>query len=133
MESTVCCTTLSVASGKKHTQCIIKLLTQRGFVFEHRKTTALHHAIVRNQPEELIRLLHDEDQMCHVNTKDFNGFTPLHYAVRKNSLDLILILLDNGADIGISNDYGQTPLDIAPPGIRAFIQNYDEFASSEAF
>ncbi|KAF0989742.1 hypothetical protein HZS_7684, partial [Henneguya salminicola] len=44
---------------------------------------------------------------------DFTGFTPLHYAVFLQDLQMIKLLLDSGADITIKNTYGQTPADLA--------------------
>ena len=38
------------------------------------------------------------------------GFSPLHFAVRKNNLDLVAVLIDNGADINIKDKIGQTAI-----------------------
>lgn len=47
--------------------------------------------------------------------QDMYGWTALHEAVniyshRKNNLDVVKLLLDNGADVGIKDNIGETPL-----------------------
>ena len=44
-----------------------------------------------------------------VNKKDDTGNTPLHYAVKYNSLKVVKILLENGARLDIWNNDGDLP------------------------
>jgi ankyrin repeat protein len=131
MASSSCCSTRDIAMYKKHKQCFSYLLKRDGFVFEHRATTALHCAVIKNQPQELIRLLNDENQVSFINTKDFRGNTPLHYASKLGHRDLISILLDHSADVIIHNDNFQNPLDLATPNIQDFIEDYLEVMYEE--
>ena len=50
------------------------------------------------------------DKGVDVNAKVFNGWTPLHHAVYKEVVEL---LIAKGADVGAKDDDGTTPLDSA--------------------
>ena len=50
------------------------------------------------------------DKGVDVNAKAFNGWTPLHHAVYKEVVEL---LIAKGADVGAKDDDGTTPLDWA--------------------
>uniref|UniRef100_A0A8D2L544 Regulatory factor X associated ankyrin containing protein n=2 Tax=Varanus komodoensis TaxID=61221 RepID=A0A8D2L544_VARKO len=54
-------------------------------------------------------LQHDVD----INTYDWNGGTPLLYAVRGNHVKSVEALLDHGADLTTEADSGYTPMDLA--------------------
>lgn len=47
------------------------------------------------------------------------GRTALHFAARHDSVELIQILLDAGADVNASNNWGDTPLHIAAAEIKS--------------
>jgi len=47
------------------------------------------------------------------NSKDNNGFAPLHWAAGGGSFDVTAILLAKGADVNARNDSGATPLHLA--------------------
>ncbi|XP_011494301.1 PREDICTED: ankyrin repeat domain-containing protein 40-like [Ceratosolen solmsi marchali] len=45
-----------------------------------------------------------------INTRHaINGWTPLHWACKKNYIDAVALLLKNGADKNIKSEYGETP------------------------
>ncbi|WP_338477023.1 ankyrin repeat domain-containing protein [Wolbachia endosymbiont (group A) of Nomada hirtipes] len=48
-----------------------------------------------------------------VNKRDQHGCMLLHYAAREGNLDLIKLLIINGAEIEAENDEGKTPLEVA--------------------
>lgn len=48
----------------------------------------------------------------NVNKGDVNGYTPLHFAVLHDRKDIAVLLLRNGADIGLSTYNGESILDI---------------------
>jgi ankyrin repeat protein len=58
--------------------------------------------------------------VCHLllskganpSTLDFEGYTPLHWAVENNSPDVVDVLLASGADQTIRNGSGQTANDM---------------------
>ncbi|MCB9492879.1 MAG: ankyrin repeat domain-containing protein [Epsilonproteobacteria bacterium] len=54
-----------------------------------------------------------EERGVDVNEPNKFGDRPLHYAVRKGDLSVIIYLLGHGAEINIQNNYGETPLDYA--------------------
>jgi ankyrin repeat protein len=66
-----------------------------------------HYSVISNSISCLCTLL---DYNCififkkgDLNHQDQNGDTPLHLAIKKNNLDIIYVLVINGADLNISN------------------------------
>lgn len=73
--------------------------------------TALHHATFGQRPEMLLFLLGRKN--LSVNAADRRGLTPLHYVAGRGRLDLVQILVTNGADLTLTNGRGMTALDHA--------------------
>ena len=48
-----------------------------------------------------------------LNMIDRNGMTALHVACERNSIDLVTMLLSQGADVNIADRHGVTPLHVA--------------------
>jgi len=77
--------------------------------------SALMFAVKSGKREAVEYLLKQHAVVDHINNL---GLTPLHLAVRKNSLDLVRVLLEFGADVNITDTkygyasrcYNQTPL-----------------------
>ena len=62
--------------------------------------------IIRN-----LTILIDYEQIKKViNAKDRSGFTPLHHAALWNKLDIVKLLIANGADVNAKDNTGYTPL-----------------------
>lgn len=114
---------------------IIDLLLEKGADIDYcdrRKYTALHHAVLhgygkgtsltyplRNNAlmvQKLINLGAD------VNKKDGSEETPLHTAAKMGTSEEVKILLENGANPGIKNYWGETPLDLAIKRSRHFVR-----------
>ncbi|WP_375316208.1 ankyrin repeat domain-containing protein [Wolbachia endosymbiont (group A) of Colletes cunicularius] len=53
------------------------------------------------------------DKETIINTKDSGDWTPLHYAVYYNALDVVKFLVNKGADINAKDKDSKTPLDLA--------------------
>ena len=54
------------------------------------------------------------DHGANPNQQDVNGNTPLHIAVCSSKLDVVILLLKNGADpVKVSDRSGRTPLQLA--------------------
>ena len=54
------------------------------------------------------------------------GTTPLHFACYENHLNIIELLLDNGADETINNNNGKTPIELVDnEEIKEFMNNYN--------
>jgi len=52
-----------------------------------------------------------EDQKCSVLDQDLKGRTPLHYAADLENEDIIVFLLERGADPRTPDSDGSTPID----------------------
>ena len=46
------------------------------------------------------------------NSKNPNKYTPLHYAVLRNKIEMAITLIQAGARLGVANAYGKTPLQL---------------------
>uniref|UniRef100_A0A8C3UDM8 Regulatory factor X associated ankyrin containing protein n=1 Tax=Catharus ustulatus TaxID=91951 RepID=A0A8C3UDM8_CATUS len=60
---------------------------------------------------DIVTMLLDRD--VDINTYDWNGGTPLLYAVRGNHVKCVEALLAGGADLTEEADSGYTPMDLA--------------------
>jgi uncharacterized protein len=54
-----------------------------------------------------------EEQGADVNARDLHGYTPLHHAAARGDNELILYLVDKGADVTAVSRRGQTTADMA--------------------
>ncbi|KAL7803511.1 hypothetical protein V8C44DRAFT_353064 [Trichoderma aethiopicum] len=75
----------------------------------HRVGRPLLHIAAEFGHAPLISLL-IKDHKAHVNGKDEDGNTPLHIAALRGHLDVVKMLVENGARIDSRDHYGQTPL-----------------------
>ena len=75
-----------------------------------------------DQLDQLIEAVRERDhaavrdllgQEIDVNAREGDGATALHWAVVRDDLESMSLLLDAGADVNASNDYGVTPLSLA--------------------
>jgi uncharacterized protein len=48
-----------------------------------------------------------------VNKKDDDGNTPLYYAIMREGIDAVKLLIDHEAEVNVKNNVGDTLLDIA--------------------
>lgn len=60
-----------------------------------------------------------------VDRPAYNGFTPLMLAVRCNHLEIVQVLLENGANVNAKNVFGNTVRDFIQKGVT---QQEDESA-----
>ena len=74
--------------------------------------TALHHAAATGDPL-LVRSLIQRDADLDASAPDMHDTTPLHVAVDCRWVDVVGVLLDNGADVDKPDAAGATPLHYA--------------------
>lgn len=77
-------------------------------------TTDAHKAASRTDIAELEEYVNLHEEV--VNTRDVNGWIPLHEAVRRNSVEIVRFLLERGSEVNLrtGNDkMGGTPLFLA--------------------
>lgn len=75
------------------------------------KFSTLHKIILNLSPISLIDQL--QTSTSEVNIQCAKGLTPLHWAIRKNDLTSVQTLLNFGADISISDNYGCNSFQLA--------------------
>ncbi|MFI4937923.1 MAG: ankyrin repeat domain-containing protein [Candidatus Berkiellales bacterium] len=86
-----------------------------GFNIENRSfdkgLTALNFAVVKNKPDFIIKLIENN---ANVNTRDSEGYTPIHHAFQANN-DLVIDILMNtqNVDINIPSNKRKTALETA--------------------
>ena len=73
----------------------------------HRRTCLINSV----QSAELCAFLIEKGAL--INTQDIDGYTALHYAVIKDQLDTVKLLIELGADACIKNIYGDDCLQLA--------------------
>lgn len=71
----------------------------------------LRAAIMRERVEEVRRLVNQDTWMKSVVDKDFSLL--LHLAAESGNVEIVKILIDNGADINALTNLGDTPMDRA--------------------
>ena len=79
---------------------------------------------VRNVPNQFLPTVQYlvEELDADVNLRDGWGYTPLHYAAARGDNDLILYLVEKGADVNAVTRLGQTTVDITRGGRSGFFQ-----------
>ena len=66
------------------------------------------------------------------NRATFKSFTPLHYAVLTDNLELITLLLNYGADPLIENELGHRPYEYcATEEAKKLLDSYEKIVSSK--
>ena len=69
-------------------------------------------------------VLEQEVRLC-INKRDILGNTPLHYATQAWSQDTVRSLLELGANIGLKNKIGETPIQrILPETMEDFLDTF---------
>ena len=75
--------------------------------------TALHFAAILNDVAIAKELL---SHGAEPNKKGEHGFTPIHEAIQQGNTEMIRLLLENGADTLIKNDWDMDSFDLAELG-----------------
>ena len=93
--------------------------------------TILHKIATLNMFEEcleildvLINNLTKYEFTSFINQKNKSGFTALHYACYNGNIKIIKLLVDNGADINITNNNGLNILHLAAQGNQSTVIYY---------
>ncbi|XP_070620138.1 B-cell lymphoma 3 protein [Erythrolamprus reginae] len=93
---------------------LVKLLLSYGaspMVLDRHGQTALHLACEHNSLRCLQELLEGSPTTLDLEARNFEGFTPLHLAVASSHHDIVLALLDHGADVdAVDIKSGRSPL-----------------------
>jgi len=108
-------TPLMLAIKKQQLSLATKFI-ENGFYDQSRVDTCSHltplHAASPISDESFLNML-TKSFINHINTQDYQGNTPVHYAAWNRNKKYVEILLQNGANVTIQNTFGYTPLHIA--------------------
>ncbi|XP_054855776.1 B-cell lymphoma 3 protein isoform X2 [Eublepharis macularius] len=93
---------------------LVKLLLSHGaspMVLDRNGQTALHLACEHGSLQCLQEMLEGHPSPLDLEARNFEGFTPLHVAVAASNHDMILTLLEHGADVdAVDIKSGRSPL-----------------------
>lgn len=98
-------------AAKKNREGIVKFLLARGAniqATEDTGKTLLHQLVQDKGPISLIHLLVNSG--IHLDSRDGSGETALHLAIRGRQVDVVSLLIENGADIQTASEDGATAL-----------------------
>jgi uncharacterized protein len=107
-------TPLAIASYFNKTDIVRLLLSKKvnpNVVSRNEQLTYPLHIAAANNHEEIGKMLIEAD--ADVNAIQATGDTALHFAAQHGNIDLIVALLEFGADTRIANIKGLTPADLA--------------------
>ena len=103
----------------------VKLFLQKKETFNHEQSkngyTPLNFAVRHINPDlsnekqqiEIAELLIDAFPHWMNINGELEGYYPLHNAIYKNSLNMVKLLVENGANLEVKNSNGQTPVQFA--------------------
>ncbi|XP_063779984.1 transient receptor potential cation channel subfamily A member 1 isoform X2 [Pseudophryne corroboree] len=118
----------SCTSVQDDPQLIFKIIQEdvnrvRSFILKNPATltarddiegTPLHYASKYGNLELMLMIINEtSDDASVLNAVDYKGCTPLHWAIVKNQIDSVKVLLSRGADPNILNYYRLSPLHAA--------------------
>lgn len=105
---------LEIASTKGYID-IVKLLIDNGAdIHMSRNGFTAVHAAAASCHNDIVDLFIRCGANIHIKDDDGNGRLPLHWAIQEGCIDVVKILIKNGADIDCrENGDGYTPLNIA--------------------
>ena len=95
--------------GNMEVSSLSEKLSNRKGVFGY---TPLHEAVAGGKTQVLDFLLDkvkDTPAMMPINCKANSGYTPLHLAASSGHHECVRILINRGANISITDEYGKTP------------------------
>ncbi|XP_048759482.1 E3 ubiquitin-protein ligase MIB2-like isoform X2 [Ostrea edulis] len=139
-------TALHIASSHNSRECAHLLITKGGMkldMVDNKKQTPLHIAADRGYLT-MVELLLEFD--LKVNAQDRNGNCPLHLAQMQNSRSasagqegsktnsyvlIACLLVEHGAELGIKNKEGKTPLDFTNQHSRLFLERISKAAKEQ--
>ena len=98
-------------------------------------SSELHSAITSGDTSRVTDLIRSG---ANVNSKDFDGRTPLAYAVIDSQFEILEILLRSGADPNIQDNDGLTPLHFAakmhlPDSVKQLVRHGAKIDAKDAF
>ena len=104
---------LTHPSRKSVAKALVKLFVEQGAnlrIRDDHGRIALHYASLNpHKGVDMMRLLLNSEQAEIMSFVDDNGQTPLHYAAKKDFIDGIQLMVDNGAFIDLPDQHEYSP------------------------
>lgn len=111
-------TPLSRAIDYNHIE-MVKILLKSGAKIDFSSLAFASGGYHRTPSVELLKMLLDHG--ANANLRNFEGNTPLHFAVKTANKEIVSLLIANGADPNLKNKGGVSALDLAKPEIRKLL------------
>lgn len=70
---------------------------------------------------------------AEVNTKDKNGNSPLHLAIKTQNYDLASLMVEKGGDIDILNKEGKSPRELLQENLEELNRNHSDYLTPMEF
>ncbi|NOQ79744.1 MAG: hypothetical protein GQ546_10130 [Gammaproteobacteria bacterium] len=87
---------------------------ESGCVMDEYNRSSLHYVCIDNAPDKRLKIAKELITSGQdVNAPDNDSWTPLHFAVQANCLEVVNLLIENGAYIEALEVNGNTPLWVA--------------------
>lgn len=86
--------------------------------------SSLHRACQLGQYADIKKLI-EMDKDIDLNEQDEQGRAPLHYAAYRADIDIIRLLIEEGAYLSVKNKLGSTPIDV----VNMQAENFDKVIS----
>ena len=74
-------------------------------------STNLQVLVTMGQEDTIQKLI--EAKKCNVNEEDDHRTRPVHVAASQNEVNILKLLVKNGARVDVEDDFKQTPLSLA--------------------
>jgi ankyrin repeat protein len=94
-----------------HINILLSLGTRIDINYPINQMNSLHFAILIGH-QSIVKVLIDSSNKSILNSVNKNFNTPLHLAILEESISMVKLLVENGANINFKNKEGLTPLDL---------------------
>lgn len=104
--------TVAQHAVKTNNVALLKYLQEKGVSLDESDSSGMTPlmAAVKKEAVEAIKQLTSTPNLCSLNHRDLNGKTAMHFAVSSDKMETVRILKDKGADLGVTDHEGNTPL-----------------------
>lgn len=77
------------------------------------RASEIHEAVREGNSRRVLELLATRPELANFQSERDDRCSPLHLAVRRRHTDLVILLVEHGADVNLADKYGLSPMDLA--------------------